>query len=155
MTRAALILLAASGSLALLIGAFMFQALGYSPCAMCWWQRYPHAAAIAFGALALTTRGPVLPWLGAFAALTTAGLGVLHTGVERDWWDIQSSCTGGDMGGLSGADLLSMEVPRIVMCDQVAWDLFGISMASWNAIFSGALVILWLFAARKSAEQTA
>ena len=36
------------------------------------------------------------------------------TGVERDWWDIQTSCTGGDMGSLSGGDLLSLEAPRLV-----------------------------------------
>ena len=40
-------LLAAGGSLALLLGAFGFQALGYAPCKLCLWQRWPHGAAIA------------------------------------------------------------------------------------------------------------
>ncbi|MEO0863885.1 MAG: disulfide bond formation protein B, partial [Pseudomonadota bacterium] len=44
---------AASGSALLLAGAFVFQALGYAPCQMCIWQRYPHAVAIAVGAAAL------------------------------------------------------------------------------------------------------
>jgi disulfide bond formation protein DsbB len=35
MTRNALVLLAAGGSAALLIGAYIFQALGYAPCALC------------------------------------------------------------------------------------------------------------------------
>ena len=155
MTRTSLILAAAGGSVALLAGAFLFQALGYAPCAMCWWQRYPHVAALAIGVLALATRGPLFPWLGALAALTTAGLGVMHTGVERDWWEIQTSCTGGDLGGLSGGDLLSVEAPHLIMCDQVAWELFGISMASWNAIFSAVLVGLWILAARRSVRRTA
>ena len=85
MSRTTLVLVAAGGSFALLAGAFLFQALGDPPCPMCWWQRYPHMAAVVIGALALLIQGPILPWLGALAALTTAGLGVLHTGVERDW----------------------------------------------------------------------
>ena len=52
MTRNLMISLAAGGSAALLAGAFMFQMLGYPPCAMCLWQRWPHAAAILIGLLA-------------------------------------------------------------------------------------------------------
>jgi disulfide bond formation protein DsbB len=150
MTRNAYVLLAAAGSAALLGGAFFFQFLGYAPCAMCLWQRWPHAAAILIGALAFIIPGRALPLLGALAALTTAGLGVYHTGVERDWWEGPASCTGtGDgLGGLGGADLLSMDGPALVMCDQVVWSLLGLSMASWNAVISLALVFLWLRAAR-------
>jgi disulfide bond formation protein DsbB len=156
MTRNAFVIAAAGGSLALLLGAYVFQFLGYPPCPMCWWQRYPHFAAVAIGALAHLLRGPVLPILGALAALTTAGLGVLHTGVERDWWDVQTSCTGGGgLGGLTGADLLSTDAPRVIMCDQVSWALFGISMASWNAIMSALLVVLWVLAARRSVSRAA
>ena len=50
---------AAAGSAALLLGAFVFQALGYAPCAMCIWQRYPHAIAIGMGALLLFALGRV------------------------------------------------------------------------------------------------
>ena len=38
--------LAAAGSLALLVGAYVFQALGYAPCKLCLWQRWPHGAAV-------------------------------------------------------------------------------------------------------------
>jgi len=150
MTRASLILLAAGGSLALLAGAFVFQALGYAPCAMCLWQRWPHAAAIAIGVLALALRGPALPLLGTLAALTTAGIGIYHTGVERDWWEGPTSCTGSGLGGLAGGDLLATDGPRLVMCDQVSWELLTLSMPSWNALFSLALVVVWLLAARRA-----
>jgi disulfide bond formation protein DsbB len=30
------------------------------------------------------------------------------------------------------------------MCDQVAWQFAGLSMASWNAVFSALLVALWI-----------
>ena len=154
--RRALIALAAGGSAALLLGAYGFQALGYAPCKMCLWQRWPHMAAVGIGILALLARGaPPLPRalaaLGALAALTTAGIGLYHTGVERGWWLGPTSCTGSGLGGLSGADLLSFEdAPPLVMCDQVAWAFAGLSMASWNALLSLALALVWIRAARLS-----
>lgn len=145
--RNTLILLAAGGSALLLAGAFIFQFLGYLPCAMCLWQRWPHAAAILIGLVALAVPGWTLPVLGALAAAATSGIGVYHTGVENGWWPGPVSCTGGGGGALSG-DLLSTEGPRLIMCDQVSWELFTLSMASWNALFSAALVIVWIAAAR-------
>ena len=49
-----LIALATSGHITLLGGAFLFQLAGYAPCAMCIWQRWPHAAAIVSGLIALS-----------------------------------------------------------------------------------------------------
>ena len=63
MTRKTLIALAAGGSALLLLGAFFFQYLGYAPCKMCLWQRWPHAAAIIIGILAFFVPVPALIWL--------------------------------------------------------------------------------------------
>lgn len=153
MTKLQLILLAAAGSAALLIGAYGFQALGYAPCKMCLWQRWPHAAAIAIGALAYWRSAAIWPWLGALAAGSTAAIGGYHSGVERSWWEGPSSCTGGaaDLGALSGADLLSTDITDvIIMCDEIAWQFAGLSMASWNMIFSLILMGIWLSAARRA-----
>jgi len=146
MTRNMLVLLAGAGSFALLAGAYLFQALGYPPCAMCLWQRWPHMAAIVIAALALRVGGPVLPVLGAAAAGTTGALGVYHTGVERGWWAGPTSCSGGGLDGLSGMDLLAIEGPRVVMCDQVSWEFLALSMASWNAVASFGLMAIWISA---------
>ena len=146
-----LILLAGGGSAALLAGAFAFQAAGYAPCAMCIWQRWPHVAAIVFALLALAAAPRMFAALGALAALTASGLGLYHTGVERDWWEGPTSCTGSGLGGLSGDDLLSMDGPALVMCDEVAWAFAGLSMASWNAVLSLVLAALWIAAATRRA----
>lgn len=149
MTRPFYVAVSAGGSAALLAGAYLFQALGYPPCAICLWQRWPHFAAIIIGVLAWKLGGRVLPALGALAAATTAGIGVYHTGVERDFWEGPSTCTGGgSLDGLSGADLLTITGPNIVLCDQVTWELFSLSMASWNAGASAVLVIGWIMAIR-------
>ena len=152
MNTRSLIAIAAGGSAALLLGAYGFQALGYAPCKMCLWQRWPHFAAIGLGILGLLILPRPFALLGALAAATTAGLGIFHTGVERGWWEGPTSCTGSGpgLGGLSGGDLLSTDAPRLVMCDQVSWAFAGLSMASWNAIFSLALVAIWLVAATRT-----
>ncbi len=152
MTQRSLIALAAFGSLAILLGAFAFQYIGgYPPCAMCLWQRWPHAAAIALGVVGVLFPATFIAWLGALAAAITSGLGVYHTGVEQKWWQGPTSCTGsGDaLSGLTGTDLLSLDGPTgVVMCDEIVWDLFGISMAGYNAIFSALFVLIWIAAAR-------
>ncbi len=149
--RNTLVLLAAGGSAALLIGAFIFQALGYAPCQLCLWQRYPHAAAVAIGVLALWRPGPALPLLGALAALSTAALGIYHSGIERKWWEGFSSCTSSGVEGLSPDELMQriLEAP-LVRCDEIAWQMFGITMPNLNAAFSLAIAVLWLMAARRS-----
>ena len=151
MTATRLSMIAAGGSVALLAGAFIFQHLGYAPCKMCIWQRWPHAAAVVIGALILATGMRALAWLGALAAAITSGIGFFHAGVEQSWWEGPSSCTGtGDgLSNLSGAELLSTDIGEaIVMCDEIAWSLAGISMAGWNGILSLILVVFWVRAAR-------
>ncbi|MDK3072512.1 disulfide bond formation protein B [Sedimentitalea sp. JM2-8] len=150
MSRTLLIAIAAGGSLALLLGAFGFQHLGgLAPCKLCLWQRWPHAAAIAIGAVALVLPGRALPLLGALAALTTAGIGVYHTGVERGWWQGPTTCTSGPIGNLTPQELMDqiMAAP-LVRCDDVPWEMLSLSMASWNALISLGLALIWLAAAR-------
>ncbi|MCK0166665.1 disulfide bond formation protein B [Jannaschia sp. S6380] len=150
MTGKQLGLLAAGGSAVLLLSAFIFQALGYAPCAMCIWQRYPHAVAIGAGVLLAIGFAPlVLLAVGAASAATTAIIGVYHTGVERDWWQGPTSCTGSglDLSSLTGSDLLpsaSSGPSNLVMCDEVAWEFLTLSMASWNAIWSAVLAWIWV-----------
>lgn len=146
-----LILIATLGSVALLGGAFAFQYIGgLAPCQLCLWQRWPHAAAIAIGLVALLTGWRGLAWLGALAALATAGIGLFHVGVEQLWWEGLASCTAGSIEGISAADLLdpSKDVAAVVRCDEIAWQLMGISMAGWNAILSVVLAGIWVRAAR-------
>jgi disulfide bond formation protein DsbB len=150
LTRPQLTLIAVIGSAALLAGAFAFQHIGgLYPCQLCLWQRWPHAAAIGIGVLALAVGGRALLYAGALAALTTAGIGLFHVGVEQGWWEGLAACTGGSLAGLSTADLLNpaADIAAPVRCDAIAWQMFGISMAGWNAILSLGLAGVWLLAA--------
>ena len=147
-----LALVAAAGSGMLLAGAYLFQALGYAPCQMCFWQRYPHALAIAIGAVLWLWPRRFLAALGALSALTTAGIGAFHAGVEQKWWDGPSSCTGDGAGlsGLSGQDLLATNtLEKLVMCDEISWAFAGLSMPGWNAVFSALICTIWIIALRR------
>lgn len=150
MKRTYMIALAAGGSAALLLGAFAFQHLGgLAPCKLCIWQRYPHVAAIALGALALIVPLPILIALGALAALITAGIGGYHVGVEQGWWEGPTTCSSAPVDNLDPNALFDqiMAAP-LVRCDEIAWQFAGLSMAGWNMVISLVLAGLWIAALR-------
>jgi disulfide bond formation protein DsbB len=138
--------------LALLGGALGSQYLGgLHPCEMCYWQRWPHGAAILLAALAFNgpaessrSRGLIL--LAALAIAVSGAIGVYHAGVEARIFEGFTQCTATGKG-LSTADLLKQITHApIVRCDEVQFRFLGISMAGWNAILSlsGAALILIL-----------
>ena len=139
--------------LALMAGALAFQYLGHLyPCEMCWWQRYPHIAAIVLAALAFVAPGMAakrgLVLLAALAIIVSGAIGVFHAGVEYHWWEGITACSSTISGhGGSVEDMLKriMSAP-VVRCDVAQWTLFGISLAGFNALFSlgGGAAILWL-----------
>lgn len=147
-----LALLATAGSASVLLGALGSQHFGgLSPCEMCIWQRWPHAIAIALGLVALAAPravGRIAAALAGLVVLVGAGIALFHTGVERKWWEGITECSVGQGANLSVDDLMAqiMNAP-VVRCDEVQWDLFGLSMASWNGIASLGFVALWIAAA--------
>jgi disulfide bond formation protein DsbB len=154
LTFSRLTVMALLGSAGLLGGAFAFQHIGgLAPCQLCLWQRWPHAAAILIGLVAVLTGWRGLAWLGALAALTTAGIGGFHVGVEQGWWEGLATCTAGSIAGISTTDLLNpaADVAAPVRCDEIAWQMLGVSMAGWNMILSLGLAVVWVAAARRAA----
>jgi disulfide bond formation protein DsbB len=138
--------------LALLGGALGSQYLGgLHPCEMCYWQRWPHGAAILLALLAFTNPATSPRarnfTLAAALAITISGIiGVYHAGVEARIFEGFTTCAALSGGG-STADLLN-QITRapLIRCDEVQFRFLGISLAGWNAILSlgGAAVILML-----------
>ena len=141
------------GSAAMLGGAFFFQyVMGLAPCQLCIWQRWPHGIAFVIGLIALALPRAWVMAGGAATMAVSVGLGIYHTGVERLWWAGPDPCSGsGNIGNLSAEELLNqiMAAP-VVRCTDVAWEMFSLSMASWNAIASLGLLGLWLIAMRRA-----
>jgi len=151
MSRNRAVLLAGLGSLGLLIGALLFQYVGdMAPCKMCYWQRYPHVGAIVIAGIILITGIGVFAVLGLLSALITAGIGGFHAGVERGWWEGPQSCTSTSINNLSTEELLAqiMSAP-MVRCDEIPWQMFGLSMAGWNMVVSICLAVLWTIAIKQ------
>lgn len=146
------VLLATLGSAAMLLGAYAFQHLGgMAPCKLCIWQRYPHGTAIGIGLIILFTGEVRMAWIGALAALTTAAVGFYHVGVEQGWWEGPTSCTSNGVSNVSAEELLNQILAApLVRCDDIAWQLAGISMAGWNAIISLGLTAIWIQAMRRA-----
>ncbi len=147
-----LVALAATGSAAVLLGALFFQSLGYPPCELCILQRWPHLFAALLGALMLAARLPMaLALLGAAAALSTSAIGFYHSGVERHLFAGPDSCTSNAVSGLSPSDLLAqISAAPLVRCDEIVWDIFGVTMANLNALGALGFAVLWLAAWRRA-----
>lgn len=135
----------------LLGGAYIAQyVFGLVPCEMCWWQRYPHFAALALALISFVVP-PRRLWiaLAAGGILTSGLIGFFHAGVEYGWWEGYTACSVPPV--LSGGDVMQQIMAQpIIRCDQAQWTLFDISLAGWNALFSsvGAFGI-WSLLARK------
>ena len=129
---------------ALLGGAYISQyVFGLFPCEMCWWQRYPHFAALvlALAAFVAKPQARSLVGLAALAILLSGLIGGFHAGVEYGWWEGITSCASNAEKG--GDPLAAILAAPLVRCDVAPWSLFGISLAGWNFLFStgGAMAV--------------
>ena len=135
------------GPATLLGGALAFEYIGgLAPCEMCMWQRWALVAALGLALLGWGAgHARALLWLAALAVLGGAGIAAFHVGVEQHWWQGITTCSAPATVG-STADVMSqiMAAP-LVRCDAIAWSLFGVSMAGWNALISSAIggLALW------------
>lgn len=140
---------------ALMLGALGSQYIGgLHPCEMCYWQRWPHDAAIVLALFAFGTRvdkaSHVLVALAALAIMVSGGIGLFHAGVEYGWWEGITTCST-TAAGVSLEDIMRAPVVR---CDVPQWTLLGISLAGFNAIISlgsGAVILALLRRAGRTA----
>jgi disulfide bond formation protein DsbB len=154
MPKSVLIVLAGA-VVALAFALLMQYGFGLHPCVLCLWQRAPFGAVIVLAGLAslaaMRRYASALLALSALAYLTGAGLAIFHTGVERHWWLGTSGCSITPLSGTSTEDLRTQLLHTVVArCDEIAWTFLGLSMANYNVIYSLALALFALLAARKA-----
>ena len=127
---------------------------GLVPCELCLAQRWPWRVAIVAAAL-IWLAGERIPLTAAALGLAlvffvSAGLGFYHVGVEQHWFAGPTACTaGGDAANSVDALRAQLLGRQPVMCDQVQWSLFGISLAGWNLLASMAMAGFCAMTARK------
>lgn len=129
---------------------FMFQ---LEPCILCLYQRLPYVATglLALLALRLTPDSPaiaVIVGLCALAYLAGGGIAIYHVGVEQHWW--VSGCTGNSAAELTFDQIkAALTAKAEKSCDDVDWTLFGISMATYNVVFSLSVGLIAMIAAHR------
>ena len=108
------------------------------PCVLCLYQRWPYAICIGLGllGLALAAAGRPAAWVLALAGavlIVNAGIAGFHVGVEQAWWQGSAACSSpvGQATTLAEMRALVLAAP-VVRCDEIAWSLFGVSMAGYN-----------------------
>lgn len=126
---------------ALLGGAYVSEyVFGLPPCEMCWWQRYAHFAALVPATAAYLVSSEQMQTnlvrLAALAIAVSALIGGFHAGVEYGWWEGLTTCAMNAPAGQNALDAISNA--SLVRCDVAPWSLFGISLAGWNFLVSGA-----------------
>jgi disulfide bond formation protein DsbB len=143
-----------AASVAVLGAALLSQYWGgLAPCELCLLERWPWWIAIALAAASWLTGGrlalPIPAILLALVFVAGAGIAFYHVGVEQHWFAGPTACTA------SGVDATSIDALRAqllgkqpVMCDQVQWSLFGVSLAGWNFLASLAMAVFCAAAAR-------
>ena len=157
-SRLAAPLVALAAPLLLYGGALVSQyVFGLHPCEMCYWQRWPHQAAIVFAALALLLRGNdqamrALTLLAAVAIAISGAIGIFHAGVEYGFWEGLTTCSSGASGPISLNDIMAAPITR---CDVPQWTLGGVSLAGFNAIFSFGAAALVLTLLRRRTTSAA
>ncbi len=142
-----LITIACLSSAAVILGAYSFEYIGeFLPCKLCYWQRYPHIFNMLIFLLFYFFPVRILIFVGMMSMLISTILAFYHVGVEQKYWSGPNSCTNSSIEGLTTDQLLEkiMSAP-LVRCDEIAWDLIGISMAGWNVLISFCLFLIWLY----------
>ena len=139
--------------------AFAYAAqygFGLEPCILCLYQRIPFAINIVLGlfSIFLATGSIIQIWLLRLCGLVFfigACVALYHVGVEQHWWQSATSCGGNPITNAISPKQLFQSLKQVQpkACDTIDWNLFGISMASYNIVISLGLGILILVGAQK------
>ena len=88
----------------------------------------------------------------ALALLFVGGaiLSLYHAGVEWKLWAGPTQCSGAMAAPAAVGDFLKqLNSVTVVRCDEAALEVFGLSLAAWNAVVAFGLAGLCLFGYRR------
>ena len=127
-------------SLMLLSALYLEYFHGALPCDLCITQRWFHGAIIAYSFIIIfliskTLISNKLPLLGgAVLWLSSSMAGLYHFGIEMNFWTGPDGCSSNIDFSKDTLTYLLNKSP--IKCDEVMFEIFGITLAGWNAITS-------------------
>jgi len=140
--------------LATILGAWGSQVIGgLVPCELCLEQRLAYYWGLPVLALVLILWNRLPRQVLVIGLLVAAAIFVwstymagYHAGVEMKLWPGPTACTGTGVD-VSFSDLSNLNATRIIPCDAIQFQLFGITLAGFNAIISAVIVAALLASA--------
>ena len=113
---------------------------GALPCDLCITQRWFHGAIIAYSFIIILIikktlfSKNLLILGGAILWLSSSLAGLYHFGIEMNFWTGPDGCSSNI--NFSKDTLANLLNKSPIKCDEVMFEIFGFSLAGWNALLS-------------------
>ena len=137
----------------MLLSAFYLEYFhGALPCDLCITQRWFHGAIIGYSFIIILIinktliSNKLLVLVAAILWLLSSLAGLYHFGIEMNFWTGPDGCSSNIDFSKDTLTYLLNKSP--IKCDEVMFEIFGLSLAGWNALaslFISLLAIILLF----------
>jgi disulfide bond formation protein DsbB len=128
--------------ISLSIAYFVEYVLGFAPCPLCLYQRFPYFVLIILGIIGvfIERKNPI--FLGIILTISSSIiLAGYHTGVERGIFAPSDSCKGEVQ--ISAADAMKLLYDQpIATCTKPPFKVVGLSMTEWNLLYNLFLLVI-------------
>ena len=134
----------------LLSGKIIQHFYHVKPCALCLYQQITLGTIGLLGFISLITwqkkYHPMIAFLVFILVLINFGIAAYHVGVEQHIFPVLSQCHGNLGSHHTGVEALRdlLLETDVVPCDKIKWTFLGLSMASYNMLLSGIVILFWI-----------
>ena len=139
-----------AASLSMVLFALLSEhVFGFTPCSLCLIQRYPHLLVVIISVwlIFFRTHDFFLYPINTLIMASSILFSFYHVGVEQNIFQGPQSCSSSNLAqiGEKSAEALLKSILNTagVRCNEISWSFIGISMATWNLIFSIGLFTAW------------
>ena len=131
-----------------LVSAFVIEyGFNHQPCRLCLYERIPYFLSILLIAKIFLIRGyeKVTLLILSLIFIISSALAFYHFGIEQGFFKESLICAVKDLSeNLTKEDLLKKLSQNSISCKDVSFNIFGISLAAINTIFSVALSVIFI-----------
>ena len=133
-------------SLMLLSALYLEYFHGALPCDLCITQRWFHGAIIGYSFIIILIinktliSNKLLVIVGAILWLSSSLAGLYHFGIEMNFWTGPDGCSSNIDFSKDTLTYLLNKSP--IKCDEVMFEIFGLSLAGWNVLVSFFIFLL-------------
>ena len=131
-----------------LVSAFVIEyGFNHQPCKLCLYERIPYFLSILLIAKIFLIRGyeKITLLILSLIFIISSALAFYHFGIEQGFFKESLACAVENLSeNLTKEDLLKELSQNSISCKDVSFNIFGISLAAINTIFSIALSVIFI-----------